>query len=263
MDRKLVQLAVVLYEKLKSGHAVAKRLDVSGSTAYRLLAAGGVGLPDRHGAEIQERKKKFHGDLAKAVAKDYERGMSAVDLRKKYGASMWAIRTAVKDAGVTMRGRGGKYRAFSEEDRAEAVKLYREGWSQAQIAAKFGAHQVTASRMLQEAGCVTRKRGGKDHGSWKGGLVPAGSGYLKMMVERDDPLISMADGAGYVLEHRLVMARSLGRQLLPHETVHHINGDKKDNKLKNLQLRFGKHGNGAVMVCAKCGSHEITYKELS
>ena len=72
----------------------------------------------------------------------------------------------------------------------------------------------------------------------------------------------MAQRNGYVMEHRLVMARSLGRPLLPDETIHHLNGDRKDNKLNNLQLRFGKHGKGVVMVCAKCGSHEINYKEL-
>jgi len=45
-----------------------------------------------------------------------------------------------------------------------------------------------------------------------------------------------ADHAGYVYEHRLVMEERLGRYLTKEEVVHHINENKKDNRIKNLML---------------------------
>src|SRR3990167_5739214 len=44
------------------------------------------------------------------------------------------------------------------------------------------------------------------------------------------------DGSKQVLEHRWVMEKFLGRKLSRYELVHHINGDKRDNRLSNLSI---------------------------
>lgn len=52
-------------------------------------------------------------------------------------------------------------------------------------------------------------------------------------------------GGVNIAEHREVMENFLGRKLLPHESVHHRNGVRDDNRIENLEVWSGKHPPGA------------------
>ena len=51
------------------------------------------------------------------------------------------------------------------------------------------------------------------------------TGYLHLRV-----------GGKYILQHRLIMSQMLGRPLRQGEEVHHKNGDRRDNRRRNLEL---------------------------
>jgi hypothetical protein len=61
-------------------------------------------------------------------------------------------------------------------------------------------------------------------------------GYILVKLQPGDFFFSMAGKDGYIHEHRLVMARQLGRCLHTWEIVHHKNHIRNDNRLENLEL---------------------------
>lgn len=69
-------------------------------------------------------------------------------------------------------------------------------------------------------------------------------GYLWVRLQPEDvSLTSIYYQYDYAYEHRLIMARALGRILLPSEIVHHKDGVRYHNNLENLMLlnSIGEH----------------------
>lgn len=83
---------------------------------------------------------------------------------------------------------------------------------------------------------------GANHYHWKGGRRSDGNGYILVYLESDDFFFPMTGKDHCVLEHRLVMAKHLGRCLQTWELVHHKGKryigieNRSDNLIDNLEL---------------------------
>ena len=70
---------------------------------------------------------------------------------------------------------------------------------------------------------------GPNHPSWRGGKQIAGKGYVRVYFPNHSKSYR-----NKVYEHRLVIENYLGRELKNGEEIHHVNGNKTDNRLSNL-----------------------------
>lgn len=209
-------------------------------------------------------KSKILMSTQVAIADEYRAGERTGDLASKYGFNRKTIIQIAARMGCKMRHQhymSGRPRMKTDELHEEVRRLRDQGKSQQKIADAVGVSQPVVGRILAKIGMPrSEQRSGAKSGNWRGGVVTTPSGYIAVA---GGEFPEMYDLNRYTLEHRLVMARALGRPLTKRETVHHINGNRKDNRLENLQLRNGNHGKGVALKCACCGSSNIIAAELA
>lgn len=102
--------------------------------------------------------------------------------------------------------------------------------------------------------------------NWHGGNTIV-KGYHHIRLYKGDPFYAMTNNAkgrsgSYVLEHRLIMAKHLGRLLLNSEVVHHINHIKDDNRIENLELMRASEHTGLTHLEERVNYLETQVAEL-
>lgn len=141
------------------------------------------------------------------------------------------------DKPVARKYSGGKFRGYARTCMSKEClhKNYEicktRGW-------KHGEENVAKRKKVKQI--LSEQKIGNKNPNWRGGVSKTFSHgncknsitYLKIKTINHPK----CDEEGYVLEHRIVMEKKLGRYLTTDEVVHHINHNGLDNRIENLQL---------------------------
>lgn len=155
------------------------------------------------------------------------------------------IRTKLKENGIVLMTK----KDYPNKEQIES--FYNEGASVEGVANSFGISLGTMRRIMYKYNIKIRSiketwalRYSKDR-SWalcgRTGRTVAPKGYIYINANTFEPeeyelFKPMMKKGNQIFEHRVVMARHLGRPLDQKEVIHHKNGVKDDNRLENLEI---------------------------
>lgn len=152
---------------------------------------------------------------------DYQELGSMLKIAEKYGVSKKLIMNRMNRHGI----KRNKRPKWADTVREIGRQLDPEA-TVAEVAEKTGYSVTTVLKAARETGVKLKDPCHR-------GEIITHNGYRMIKAPDGHP---GADSKGYVREHRIVMERKIGRHLEPGEIVHHINHDKLDNRIENLEL---------------------------
>lgn len=237
------------YDRGETLEAIGATHGFSGPKICRFLREAGVAVRGHGPRALSPRQER-------EVVRLLNAGLSMAEIGRRLGCSTEPIkrlRAEARSQGLVPPRKPTRTNLPASKQRA-ILDGYRAGRSRRQLANEFDTYWWYVDKLIRQAGIERRDdrtRRGPNCPTWIGGRQIC-DGYVRVWIADDSPFASMRHSrGGYVLEHRLVMAQTLGRSLFPSERVHHKNGQKQDNRPENLELWEESHPPGQR-------SHEAT-----
>lgn len=187
------------------------------------------------------------------ILKQYSSGIGSTKIAEKYQVCISVIRRILKENGIVMK---RIFDADKPEIQNKIFEMYLDGFTHEEIRKECKVRHIGKILKQKYPGYENKKKKflRKD--------IVDSFGYIKIRLDKDDPYFEMTRGNGYIFKHRYIMAQHLKRLLTTDEQVHHIDGDRSNNDISNLQLRTTYHGPGQKFQCCNCGSHNIKPVEI-
>lgn len=178
-------------------------------------------------------KRLLDDEQEREVASLYNKGVSLREIHEKFPASATTINRVIR--------RHCEPRTNSGPDRDKCLcghEVYRSGECRRCYRARLEIEREQCNVRFCEDGVIAKGLCNKHYQRFKNGQELEvttwvnNGGYVCEYI----PHHRQANSDGRVLQHRRVMSDHLGRRLESWENVHHINGDRTDNRLENLEL---------------------------
>lgn len=156
--------------------------------------------------------------MIECMLADYSDGFTIKQISEKYNISVGKAYYLLRDAGCDFTHKRRKPVSDEERQHKSASRL---GW-------KMSERQKR--KISERRSCDYNGLNGYGHTKLHN------RGYVLAYA----PLHPNAHKDGYVMLHTVIMEQSIGRYLEKNEVVHHLNHNRQDNRLENLQL-MNKH----------------------